>query len=153
MMTRVMAVGIFDLLHAGHLHYVEQAKSLGEELVVVIAHDETVRKQKHEPVTGQDLRRRMVEGLKPVDQAIIGTPPGVPIFEILKQIDPDLIALGYDQKHSIDAIRKGLDQHGFEHVEVTRVEGLSDDLDGTRKIIARILDLWPGTEGGPYEED
>ena len=153
MMTRVMAVGIFDLLHAGHLHYVEQAKSLGEELVVVIAHDETVRKQKHEPVTGQDLRRRMVEGLKPVDQAIIGNPPGVPIFEILKQIDPDLIALGYDQKHSIDAIRKGLDQHGVEHVEVTRVEGLSDDLDGTRKIIARILDLWPGTEGGPYEED
>ena len=153
MMTRVMAVGIFDLLHAGHLHYVEQAKSLGEELVVVIAHDETVRKQKHEPVTGQDLRRRMVESLKPVDQAIIGNPPGVPIFEILKQIDPDLIALGYDQKHSIDAIRKGLYQHGFEHVEVTRVEGLSDDLDGTRKIIARILDLWPGTEGGPYEED
>ena len=153
MMTRVMAVGIFDLLHAGHLHYVEQAKSLGEELVVVIAHDETVRKQKHEPVTGQDLRRRMVEGLKPVDKAIIGNPPGVPIFEILKQIDPDLIALGYDQKHSIDAIRKGLDKHGFEHVEVTRVEGLSDDLDGTRKIIARILDLWPGTEGGPYEED
>ena len=153
MMTRVMAVGIFDLLHAGHLHYVEQAKSLGEELFVVIAHDETVRKQKHEPVTGQDLRRRMVDGLKPVDKAIIGNPPGVPIFEILKQIDPDLIALGYDQKHSIDAIRKGLDQHGFEHVEVTRVEGLSDDLDGTRKIIARILDLWPGTEGGPYEED
>ena len=153
MMTRVMAVGIFDLLHAGHLHYVEQAKSLGEELVVVIAHDETVRKQKHEPVTGQDLRRRMVEGLKPVDMAIIGNPPGVPIFEILKHIDPDLIALGYDQKHSIDAIRKGLDQHGFEHVEVTRVEGLSDDLDGTRKIISRILDLWPGTEGGPYEED
>ncbi len=153
MMTKVMAVGIFDLLHAGHLHYVEQAKSLGEELVVVIAHDETVRKQKHEPVTGQDLRRRMVEGLKPVDKAIIGNPPGVPIFEILKQIDPDLIALGYDQKHSIDAIRKGLDNHGFENVEVTRVEGLSDDLDGTRKIIARILDLWPGTEGGPYEED
>ena len=153
MMTRVMAVGIFDLLHAGHLHYVEQAKSLGEELIVVIAHDETVRKQKHEPVTGQDLRRRMVEGLKPVDMAIIGNPPGVPIFEILKQIDPDLIALGYDQKHSIDAIRKGLDLHGFEHVEVTRVEGLSDDLDGTRKIISRILNLWPGTEGGPYEED
>ena len=152
-MTRVMAVGIFDLLHAGHLHYVEQAKSLGEELIVVIAHDETVRQQKHEPVTGQDLRRRMVEGLKPVDKAVIGNPPGVPIFEILGKIKPDLIALGYDQKHSIDAIRKGLDKHSFEDVEVTRVEGLSDDLDGTRKIIARILDLWPVSEGGPYEED
>jgi len=153
MMVRVMAVGIFDLLHAGHLHYVEQAKSLGDELVVVIAHDDTVRKQKHEPVTGQELRRRMVEGLKPVDEAIIGNPPGVPIFEILEDVKPDLIALGYDQKHSIAAIRTGLDKAGFKNVEVTRVDGLSDDLDGTRKIIARILDLWPGTEGGPYEED
>ena len=152
-MSRVMAVGIFDLLHAGHLHYVEQAKSLGEELVVVIAHDKTVRRQKHEPVTGHDLRRRMVEGLKPVDTAIVGNPPGIPIFEILKTVEPDIIALGYDQKHSIEAIREGLDNHGFAHVEVTRVEGLSDDLDGTRKIIARILDLWPGSEGGPYEED
>ena len=50
-MVRVMAVGVFDLLHAGHLHYVEQAKSLGDELIVVVAHDDTVRKQKHEPVT------------------------------------------------------------------------------------------------------
>lgn len=152
-MVKVMAVGIFDLLHAGHLHYVEQAKSLGDELIVIIAHDETVRKQKHEPVTGQELRRRMVEGLKPVDTAMIGNPPGVPIFDILEQVEPDVIALGYDQKHSVDAIRVGLEQHGYGHVEVTRVEGLSDDLDGTRKIIARILDLWPGTEGGPYEED
>ena len=68
-MVRVMAVGIFDLLHAGHLHYLEQAKLLGDDLVVVVAHDETVRKQKHEPITTQDLRRRMVEGLKPVDRA------------------------------------------------------------------------------------
>jgi len=152
-MVRVMAVGIFDILHAGHLHYVEQAKSLGDELVVIIAHDETVRKQKHEPVTGQELRRRMVEGLKPVDRAIIGNPPGIPIFDILLEVEPDVIALGYDQKHSVDAIRAGLGEHGFGNVEVTRIEGLSDDLDGTRKIIARILDLWPGTEGGPYEED
>ena len=151
-MVRVMSVGIFDLLHAGHLHYVEQAKSLGDELVVVIAHDETVRRQKHEPVTGQELRRRMVEGLKPVDEAIVGNPPGVRIFEILKAVKPDLIALGYDQKHSIDAIKDGLENHGFGHVKVTRVEGLSADLDGTRKIIARILDLWPGSEGGAYED-
>ena len=40
-MVRVMAVGVFDLLHAGHLHYVEQAKSLGDELIVVVAHDDT----------------------------------------------------------------------------------------------------------------
>ena len=79
--------------------------------------------------------------------------PGTPIFDILNVVKPNVIALGYDQKHSIDSIRNGLDEHGFSDVELTRVEGLSDDLDGTRKIIARILDLWPNSEGGPYEED
>lgn len=152
-MVRVMAVGVFDLLHAGHLHYVEQAKSLGDELVVVVAHDDTVRKQKHEPVTNQELRRRMVEGLKPVDRAIVGNPPSIPIFEILDSVKPDIIALGYDQKHSRDAIKSGLENNGWGNVEVKRVEGLADDLDGTRKIIARILNLWSGETGGPYEED
>jgi FAD synthetase len=148
-----MAVGVFDLLHAGHLHYVEQAKALGDELVVVVAHDDTVRKQKHEPVTSQELRCRMVQGLKPVDTAIIGNPPTMPIYEILETVKPDIIALGYDQKHSLDTIKKGLKENGWKDVEVIRVEGLADDLDGTRKIIAKILRLWSGETGGPYEED
>mgnify|MGYP005701540837 FL=1 len=152
-MVRVMAVGVFDLLHAGHLHYVEQAKSLGDELIVVVAHDDTVRKQKHEPVTNQELRRRMVEGLKPVDTAIVGNPPSEPIFDILNIVKPDIIALGYDQKHSRDSIKSGLEDNGWGQVQVIRVEGLADDLDGTRKIIARILSLWSGEAGGPYEED
>lgn len=49
-------------------------------------------------------------------------------------------------------MRDGLSSHGYSNVKVVRVEGLSDDLDGTRKIIARILNLWPNEEGGPFEE-
>ncbi len=146
-MTRVMAVGVFDLLHAGHLHYMEQAKSLGDYLVVVVAHDDTVRKRKHEPVTGQDLRRRMVEGLKPVNEAVIGNPPEVPIFDILPEVNPDIIALGYDQEHAEERIRLSLEERGLGHIKVVRVEGLTEDLDGTRKIIARILELSSIGEG------
>tara|TARA_B100000614_G_scaffold160984_1_gene143434 strand:+ start:388 stop:822 length:435 start_codon:yes stop_codon:yes gene_type:complete len=138
---KVMAVGVFDLLHAGHLHYLEQAKSLGDYLTVVVAHDDTVRMRKHEPVTNHELRKRMVEGLKPVDEAIIGNSPEVSIFEILPVVNPDIIALGYDQEHAEDSIRLKLQQLGYDKITVTRVEGLSDDLDGTRKIIARILEL------------
>ena len=138
---KVMAVGVFDLLHAGHLHYLEQAKSLGDHLTVVVAHDDTVRIRKHEPVTNHDLRRRMVEGLKPVDEAIVGNSPDVSIFEILPIVNPDVIALGYDQEHAEDSIKQKLIQLGYENINVTRVEGLTDDLDGTRKIIARILQL------------
>ena len=136
---RVMAVGVFDLLHAGHLHYLQQAKSLGNHLTVVVAHDDTVRLRKHEPVTNHDLRRRMVDGLKPVDDAIIGNPPDVSIFEILPKVNPDIIALGYDQEHAEDSIKTKLQELGYDSIMVTRVEGLTDDLDGTRKIIARIL--------------
>ena len=138
---KVMAVGVFDLLHAGHLHYLEQAKSLGDHLTVVVAHDDTVRIRKHEPVTNHDLRRRMVEGLKPVDEAIIGNSPDVSIFEILPSVNPDVIALGYDQEHAEDSIKQKLIELGYQNIKVTRVEGLTDDLDGTRKIIARILKL------------
>ena len=147
-MKRVMAVGVFDLLHAGHLHYMEQAKALGDHLTVVVAHDDTVRKRKHEPVTGQDLRLRMVQGLKPVDAAVIGNPPDVPIFDILPTINPDVIALGYDQEHAEDRIRAKLTELGYDGIAVTRVEGLSEDLDGTRKIIARILELAQSNERG-----
>ncbi len=141
-MTRVMAVGVFDLLHAGHLHYLEQAKELGGHLTVVVAHDDTVRKRKHEPITTHELRGRMVAGLKPVDEVVIGNPPDVPIFDILPIVKPDIIALGYDQDHAEVAIREALKERGFNDIEVTRVEGLSDDLDGTRKIISRIIDMW-----------
>ena len=140
-MARVMAVGGFDLLHAGHLHYLEQAKALGDHLTVIIAHDDTVRMRKHEPVTSQDLRRRMVSGLKPVDHAMVGNPPTVPMYDILPLVEPDIIAIGYDQEHAESAIRAGLDERGFNEIQLIRVKGLTEDLDGTRKIIDKILSL------------
>ena len=140
-MARVMAVGVFDLLHAGHLHYLEQAKALGDHLTVIIAHDDTVRMRKHEPVTSQDLRRRMVSGLKPVDHAMVGNPPTVPMYDILPLVEPDIIAIGYDQEHAESAIRAGLDERGFNEIQLVRVQGLTEDLDGTRKIIDKILSL------------
>ena len=140
-MVRVMAVGVFDLLHAGHLHYLEQAKALGDHLTVVVAHDDTVRMRKHYPVTSQDLRWRMVAGLKPVDHAMVGNPPSVPMYDILPMVEPDIIAIGYDQEHAENAIRAGLDERGFDQIELVRVEGLTEDLDGTRKIIDKILTL------------
>ena len=95
-----MAVGVFDLLHTGHLYYLEEAKALGDHLTVVIAHDDdTVRK--HEPVTGSELRCRLVDGLKPVDEAIIGNHPDIPIYAILDIVKPDIIALeSYDQEYA-----------------------------------------------------
>ena len=140
-MNKVMAVGVFDLLHAGHLHYLEQAKFLGDHLTVVVAHDDTVRLRKHEPVTNSAYRKRLVAGLKPVDEVIIGNSPDTPMYEILDTVKPDIIALGYDQEHTEEQIKTNLIERGYQNIKVCRVSGLFDDLDGTRKIIARILEM------------
>ena len=81
-MVRVMASGVFDILHTGHISYLEQAKALGDELYVVVASDNTVRKNKHEPITPERMRVRIVSALKPVDVAMIGNDSG-DMFAIL----------------------------------------------------------------------
>lgn len=58
-MVRVMATGVFDLIHPGHISYLEQAKALGDELIVIVACDKTVRSKKHEPITPEDIRVRL----------------------------------------------------------------------------------------------
>ncbi len=135
----VMAAGVFDLLHLGHIHYLEEAKSLGDELVVVVACDETVRKNKHEPLMTQDVRAEMVGSLKPVDEVRIGYPGDM--FKIVKEISPDIIALGYDQRHDADMIRSELDKRGMD-TEVMRMGHYDNDLNGTRKIIRKIIDWY-----------
>ena len=68
---RIVATGTFDILHPGHLYYLEESRKLGDELVVIVARDTNV-KHKPRPVIPEDHRLRMVAALKPVDRAILG---------------------------------------------------------------------------------
>jgi FAD synthetase len=132
-----MAVGVFDLLHLGHLHYLQEARKLGDELVVVVATDEMVRKRKHQPIIAQEMRLEMVRGLKPVDDAVLGDPQDQ--LKSVERLRPDVIALGYDDYHKVDDLKARMAERGL-HPEVVRIEKFDHDLDGTRKIIRRIFD-------------
>jgi FAD synthetase len=136
-MTRVMASGVFDILHTGHLHYLEKAKSIGDELVVVVATDRTVRRMKHEPITHEKMRVELVNALKPVDRAVLGKEGDM--FQTVEEIRPDIIALGYDQKFDEAELTKRLAERGLK-IKIVRLTRYEDDLDGTRKIIQRIID-------------
>ena len=70
-MTLVAATGTFDLLHPGHVLYLERSKALGDELVVIVARDLNVR-HKPKPIVPEDQRLRMVQALKVVDRAVLG---------------------------------------------------------------------------------
>src|ERR671937_2406781 len=91
---RVMAAGVFDLLHLGHVHYLTEAKKLGDELVVVVATDVMVARRKHQPIIPQEQRLALVAALKPVDIALLGSPQDQ--YQTVAAVRPDIIALGYD---------------------------------------------------------
>jgi len=132
-----MASGVFDLIHAGHISYLEQAKAMGDELVVVIACDSTVRRKKHEPITSETMRERVISSLKSVDMTIIGNDGDM--FETIEKIRPDIIVLGFDQDFNEDELEDELRMRGL-NAEVRRAAiELSDDLLGTKYIIERIL--------------
>ncbi|MEE9223555.1 MAG: adenylyltransferase/cytidyltransferase family protein [Thermoplasmata archaeon] len=142
-MVTVMASGVFDLIHLGHVHYLEEAKKLGDELVVVVARDSTARKEKHEPITPEEFRRDLVESLKPVDRAVLGGEGDM--FRIVEELKPDIIALGYDQYHDAERIEAELKKRGLE-TKVVRLTELNGDLDGTRKIIRKVVDWFSASE-------
>ena len=137
-MVRVMASGVFDIIHTGHISYLEQAKAAGDELVVVVACDSTVRKRKHEPITPETMRCRIVSALKPVDNAIIGRDNG-DFFSTVAEVRPDIIMLGYDQTFNENELEDQLKERGF-GTKVMRATECSDDLNGTRRIVAKIIE-------------
>ena len=91
----VLAGGVFDIIHPGHIHTLNAAKALGDVLVVAIATDRTAEKmKKRPPLHNQELRRELVNCLTMVDRAVVGHEND--IFETVKEIKPDIIVLGYD---------------------------------------------------------
>ena len=99
----VMLGGAFEIIHPGHLHALSEARGLGNMLVVVVATDDSVQRNKGRlPVTDQASRVALVSALRQVDLALPGNKGS--IFEILVRIRPDVVALGYDQHHDGDEI-------------------------------------------------
>ena len=137
-MVRVLATGTFDILHPGHLHYLSEAKALGDELYVIVARDSMV-KHKPKPVVPETQRLAMVQGLCMVDRAILGSETDM--FEPLRVIKPDIIAIGKNQHFDEKELEKQLEARGI-HSRVLRIRSFKDcELCSTGSIIRRIIEL------------
>jgi len=116
----VLAGGVFDIIHPGHIHTLNAAKALGDVLVVAIATDKTAQKmKKRQPLHNQELRRELVSCLSMVDNAIVGHEDD--IFETVRAIKPDIIVLGYDQVHQKQFISDGCKRINLD-VEIVRLQ-------------------------------
>jgi len=139
----VLASGVFDLLHLGHVRFLEEAKKAGgpdAELVIIIARDSTVEVRKGErPIMPENQRCALVASLKVVDEAILGYEK-FDIAKVVEKINPDVVAFGYDQLGMQRTVRDYVKQHGL-NIKIVRVGKFSsDELDSSSKIKQRIIE-------------
>ena len=102
----VLAGGVFDIIHPGHIYTLNAAKALGDVLVVVVATDNTSEKmKKRRPLHTQEQRQELVNSLSMVDLCLVGQEDD--IFKTVDRVRPQIIALGYDQIHQEKFITDG----------------------------------------------
>lgn len=102
----VLAGGVFDIIHPGHIHTLNAAKILGDVLVVVVATDSTaIKMKKRQPLHSKEQRQELVNSLSMVDLCLIGQEDD--IFKTVNLVKPQIIALGYDQVHQEKFIIEG----------------------------------------------
>jgi FAD synthetase len=139
----VLASGVFDLLHLGHVRFLEEAKNAGgpnAKLVVIVARDSTVEKRKgKKPIMPENQRKVLVESLKVVDEAMLGYEK-FDIGKVIEEIKPDVIAVGYDQKGIERTVKAYAKEKGLK-LRVVRVGKFGeDDLDSSQKIKQKIAE-------------
>lgn len=129
----VFTNGVFDILHPGHLRYLQQARALGDVLIVGLNADASVRRNKGEerPINPEDERAEILEGLACVDAVVLfdqDTPA-----EIIRAIEPDVLVKGADWAEDAIVGRETVESRGGKVVRIRVEPGFS-----TTAIIARI---------------
>jgi D-beta-D-heptose 7-phosphate kinase/D-beta-D-heptose 1-phosphate adenosyltransferase len=132
----VFTNGVFDILHPGHLRYLQHARSLGDALIVGLNADESVRRNKgpERPINPQDERAEILEALECVDAVVLfeeDTPD-----RIIKAIQPDILVKGADWGENAIVGRDTVEARGGRVVRVPIEQGYS-----TTEIIRKIRQL------------
>jgi len=145
MTVTVLASGVFDLLHYGHIRFLEEAKRQGgpgARLVVIVARDTTVERMKgRAPVIPEDQRRALVEALEAVDEALLGYEE-MDLAAVIEKIRPDVIAVGYDQDDIERETRRIVEERGL-GLRVVRIGRFGkEDLNSSSKIKGKIVEDW-----------
>jgi FAD synthetase len=139
----VLASGVFDLLHFGHVWFLEEARRAGGDnakLIAIIATDKTVEKSKgRKPIMSEDQRCALVKSLRVVDEAVLGY-DNMDIGEVIEKIKPDVIALGYDQAEMENEVKTHVSKNRLS-VEIVRIDKFAENaLDSSSKIKQKIID-------------
>lgn len=132
-MTKILCFGSFDVVHPGHLYYLRKSKEYGDELIVVVARDKNIIKiKKKKPKYNERQRLEHVKDLEIVDKTILGKQENY--FEVIKEINPDIICLGYDQNTiSFQDLKDLLEKNNIK-AEVIRIDAYKEHMYKSSKL-------------------
>ena len=134
--TVVFTNGVFDLLHPGHVRYLQSARALGEALIVGLNGDASVRRNKGpgRPINDERERAEVLAGLEAVDAVVLfddDTPA-----EIIRRLQPDILVKGADWAADQIVGRDTVESRGGRVVRVTVEQGYS-----TSSLVQKIRSL------------
>src|SRR4030042_2497857 len=105
-MKKVLAFGTFDILHKGHVYFLKKSKDCGE-LTIVVARDNTMKQlKKRAPINNERKRLNNIKKTNIANKVVLGYIKNK--YKIIQKTKPDIICLGYDQKHFVSGLRKEL---------------------------------------------
>jgi FAD synthetase len=114
----VVIFGVFDGIHEGHLSFINEAKKQGNQLVAIVARDATSKILKGKiPHLNEEQRINALLQIEDIDRVLLGDPI-TGTYNILKEINPDIIFLGYDQKDLFENLNKTIQSGKIHEVEI-----------------------------------
>lgn len=138
-MKKIMVFGTFDTVHKGHESFFKQAKKLGDYLIVVVARDNYVKKAKKlSPVNNERIRVQNVRKSKQPNKVILGSKTHN-FYRTIRTYKPETIALGYDQKPTINELKKQLRRHHLSKVKIVRTRAFKPKIYKTSLILKSRL--------------
>ncbi|MDD3256918.1 MAG: FAD synthase [Methanocorpusculum sp.] len=135
-MKKIVATGTFDILHPGHIFYLEESKKLGDELWVIVAREKNVV-HKPRPIVSEDQRLRVIQSLRCVDHAILGD--FTDMYKPIMEINPDIITIGFNQKWSEDKLKAEMHERGISSDVVRIGEYRGSPFTSSTKIIEEAI--------------
>ena len=136
-MNSILVFGTFDILHAGHIHFLKSAKKLGDTLTVVVARDKTVKLlKKKQPIHTEKERAAILKEMRCVD---LGVRRNIKnnVYAVIKKMRPDVIALGYDQVAFIDKLQEKIGEFVL-NTKIVRLKSYKPNVYKSSTILKKI---------------
>lgn len=139
-MKTVLTGGAFDILHWGHVLFLQQCKEQGDYLIVNVNSDARIRQKKGStrPILSEDERMAIVNALECVDEVMCYPGPDYPDFDLIADVSPDVFVINSDEFADVSKERQYCETRGIEFVAVPRI--ISPSGMCTTRIVESIID-------------